>query len=256
MLTSARFLTPLVGFIVGLLFALILLQATIPNLPWSQEVLVGEPEVGGDLPVLFWPISSELGATLLGQPVTDLVWSRLSITLERAIGGVALAVLLTWGLGLLRRRQHPGITTGRLMVAAVGAVPPLGLLVLAAWAPLWLLAPWAPGNIYTILCISLVVGVTGGLWTALELPSREGESPLIALALAAGLVLRHGGMLLSGIILLEAFLGVPGLGTLLVSFGSGDVAVFGASAAVFVWLTLSRIHRRRARERLRLGAPL
>ena len=229
-LTSARFLTPLVGFIVGLLFALILLQATIPNLPWSQEVVVGEPEVGGDLPVLFWPISSELGSDSLGRPVIDQVWSGFTTTLKRTVWAGALAVLLAWGLGLLRRSQHPGIPAARPVVAALGAVPPLGLLVLYAWSPL---------NSHPLLSIPLVVGVTGGLWTALEAPSRSDESPLIALARAAGLVLRHGGMLLSGIILLEALIyGAPGLGTILLSYGRGYLAFFGPSAALFVWLTL------------------
>ena len=152
----------------------------------------------------------------------DLVWPRFRTTLGRAIWGGALAVLLAWGLCLLRRSQHPGIPAGRLMVAALGAVPPLGLLVLVAY-------------LYTFPSISLVVGVTGGLWTALEMPSRRDVSPRLALAIAAGLVLRHGGMLLIGIVLLEAFAGASGLGPTPLR---GSLALSGASAAVFVWLAL------------------
>ena len=166
----------------------------------------------------------------------DRVWSRLSHTLERTVGGGALAVLLVWGLGLLRRSQHPGITAGRLVVAAVGALPPLLLLILFSATPVDFY--YVFHSLRPILAISLVVGVTGGLWAALELPSREDVSPLIALARAAGLVLRHGGMLLSGMILLEVLIGLPGLGAILLSFGYGEQAFFGASAATFVWLTL------------------
>ena len=121
-------------------------------------------------------------------------------------------------------------------MAAVGALPPLLLLILFASTPVDFF--YLFHSLRPVLAICLVVGVTGGLWTALQLPSREDVSPLIALALAAGLVLRHGGMLLSGMILLEVLIGLPGLGALFLSFGYGDLALFGASAAVFAWLTL------------------
>ena len=152
----------------------------------------------------------------------DLVWPRFRTTLGRAIWGGALAVLLAWGLCLLRRSQHPGIPAGRLMVAAAGAVPPLGLLVLV-------------GYLHLFPSISLVVGVAGGLWIALEMPRRKDVSPRRALSIAAGLGLRHGGMLLIAIVLLEAFVGASGLGPTPLR---GSLAVSGASAAVFVWLAL------------------
>ena len=88
--TQARFLTPLVGLIVGLVFALILLQAT----KLSTETVVGEmPSV-----VLFWPVSSELQSVTSRQPVTDLVWDRFPATLQIMVMGGGLAVLLAWGL--------------------------------------------------------------------------------------------------------------------------------------------------------------
>ena len=116
-------------------------------------------------------------------------------------------------------------------MAAMGAMPPLGLLVHYAWAP-------PSVNSDPLLSVSLVVGVTGGLWTALELPSRNDVSPRVALARAAGLVLRHGGMLLGGVILLEALVAGSGLGTIFPSRGSGYPALLGPSAALFIWLTL------------------
>ena len=59
--TPARFLIPLVGLVVGLVFAFILLQDTKS----SSEIVVSE-QLGGEVPpvVLFWPVSSELDSLL------------------------------------------------------------------------------------------------------------------------------------------------------------------------------------------------
>ena len=83
------------------------------------------------------------------------------------------------------------------------------------------------------------IGIIGGLWIALEMRSREDASPLIVLARAAGLVLRHGGMLVTGVILLETVSAIPGIGRLLMEAAyNRDIPVLGASAAVFIWLAL------------------
>ena len=254
----ARFVTPLVGLLVGLIFALILLQATKP----SAETILGESATPGnverlrarfaELPpvVLFWPVSPGLLSFGTGQSPARLVWHRVPATLEIMILGGGLAVLLAWGLALGLRRRHPGITAGRLAVAGLAAVPVvwLGLMTILElfhyfdWLPpvryayLW---DDPKSNLLQLFWPIYAVGLIGGLWTALEMRSREDTTAMMVLLRALGLVLRHGGMLLSGIILLELVFAVPGLGiTFLGSTRHLDPTDWGVSAAVIIWLAL------------------
>ena len=94
-------------------------------------------------------------------------------------------------------------------------------------------------NILQLFWPIFAIGLLGGLWAALEMRSREDSSTMVILARALGLILRHGGMLLSAIILLEIIFLVPGMGRLLVKASFQlDVPVVSASAAVFIWLAL------------------
>ena len=83
------------------------------------------------------------------------------------------------------------------------------------------------------------VGIMGGLWAALEMRSREAASAIVVLGRALGLILRHGGMLLSGVILIELLFAFPGIGRLVAEASSNrDGAVLGTSAALLIWLAL------------------
>ena len=240
--TAARFLTPLVGLVVGLVFALLLLQATRLSAP------VGEG--AASQVVLFWPAATGVESSLSGRSAPSLVWPRLPITLEAMIIGGGLAVLLAWGLGLGLRRRHPGITAARMSAAFLAAVPMLwlGLLVTMVmlryfdwFPPVGDHALWddPKNNLLQLFWPVAVVGTIGGLWTALEMRGRDDSAAAVVLARALGLVLRHGGMLLSGVILFEILFGIPGLGRILFQSAlARDAATLGASAAVFVWLAL------------------
>ena len=258
--TSARFLTPLIGLVVGLVVALILLQATKLSAEKvlderagaSQEALEQVRQELADMPpvVLFWPVSSELESIVTRQPARRMVWSRFPVTLQIMLMGGGLAVLLAWGLALGLRRRHPGITAGRMSVASLATMPLfwVGLMMLLVMIRYY---EWSPPIIFTTLLDDpknnllqviwpiYAIGIIGGLWTALEMRSRADASPWVVLARTLGLVLRHGGMLVSGVILLELLFSVPGLGRLLIdSAFRRDTAMLGASAAVFIWLAL------------------
>ena len=253
-----QFVTPLAGLTVGLLVALVVLQVTrlspeaiLPAGPGNETVLEQLREQGGEnLPVLFWPASPGLSSAITGQSAAGEVWRRLPITLQMLFWGGALAVLLAWGLALGLRRQHPGITAGRLFVASQAALPVfwwglLALIVLARtfeWSPpVGSFAPWEDpkNNLLQLIVPVYMIGIVGGLWTALEMRSREGAASWVVLLRVVGLVLRHGGMLLSGIVLLEALFGISGLGQLLIRAAvTRDAFVLGAAAATFVWLAV------------------
>ena len=261
--TGARFLTPLVGLIAGLVFALILLQVTrlSPETIASslgengnQEVVEHFRKALSETPsvVLFWPASKGLDSLMTGRSVAEQVGDRLPITLELMIMGGFLAVLLAWALGLALGsvRPHPGVTAARISVAVLAAIPGFWLatmiIVVGAryleWSPrLQYYSLWDDPkyNLIHFFWPVVVVGIIGGLGIALEMRSRDNSSPLRVLARPLGLVLRHGGMLLSGIILIELVFSLPGLGNLLVrSASQQDAPVLGASAAVFIWLAL------------------
>ena len=262
--TRTRFVTPLVGLIVGLVFALILLQATMLSAETLAETILGEgtasqeqlerlrQELGEAQPgvVLFWPVSPGLRSLVNDQSVPSQVWRRLPNTLQIVIMGGGLAVLLAWGLALGLRYNHPGTTAGRLSVASLAAMPVfwMGLLMVLVMAryfdwlpPLGYFTLWddPTNNLRQTFWPIAVVGIIRGLWTALEMRSREDASPLVVLARTVGLVLRHGGMVLSVVIVLELVFGIPGLGTLLVQSASRmDTPVLGASAAALIWLAL------------------
>ena len=237
-LKPARFVTPLVGLVVGLVFVFILLQAT----KLSPESLSGEGatreqieqvrEQLAELPpvVLIWPVSPGLESTRSQKSAAGLVWQRLLATLELMILGGGLAVLLAWVLGLGLRRRHPGITAGRMYVAALASVPLvwlaiiliLGLAVQYGWFPAsgWK-SFWDDPQDHLLRLVMPIysIAILGGLWAALEMRSRGPASAMVVLCRALGLVLRHAGMLLSGLILLETLFGIP-------------------AAAVIIWLAL------------------
>ena len=85
----------------------------------------------------------------------------------------------------------------------------------------------------------LTKGVLGGLWTALQMRSQGEASPPVVLTRAAGLVLRRGGMLLTGTILVETLFLIPGMGRLLVeAVFHRDAPVIGTIAAIIVGIAL------------------
>ena len=206
--TPARFLTPLAGLIVGLIFSLILLEVTTPSASSSAESLLGGP--GGEdsyttaqfealrekleknLPpvVLLWPVSTDLTSFFYeGDSVAREVWQRVPVTLEITILGGGLAVILAWGLGLGLRRRHPGVTAGRVSVASLAAVPVfclalLGILSLVRYFD-WMPPPayssfWddPQTNILQLFWPIFAIGLLGGLWAALEMRSREDSSTI------------------------------------------------------------------------------
>lgn len=68
---------------------------------------------------------------------------------------------------------------------------------------------------------------------------REAASAILVLARALGLVLRHAGMLLSGIILVEILFALPGIGRILLEATfARDIAVLGTAVALIIWLAL------------------
>ena len=112
-------------------------------------------------------------------------------------------MLLAWDLGLGLRLRQPGFTAARLVVAYMAATPLFWLGLLVTLVLVRYLEWDLFSNSSQIFWSSLLIGFPGGLWAGLEMRSREDASPLIVLARAAGLVLRHGGMLVSGVIVLE-----------------------------------------------------
>ena len=175
-----------------------------------------------------------------------LLWEGFPATLQLMIMGGGLAVLLAWGLSFVLQRRHPGITFVRMSVASLASLPLfwVGLLMILV---LTVHLGWFPAGGYRsiwdaprhLLIPIWAIGTIGGFSIALEMRSRGDASPLIMLARAAGLVLRHGGMLVSGLILLETVFAIPGIGSrLMVSAFQRDIPVLGASAAVLIWLAL------------------
>ncbi|PKB80012.1 MAG: hypothetical protein BZY88_10510 [SAR202 cluster bacterium Io17-Chloro-G9] len=258
----ARLLTPIVGLIVGLLFALVLLQSTKLSAETMVESVLGEGATLQDVErlqesleempsvVLFWPVSPGLHSFVSNHSPTSLVWQLFPATLEVMILGGGLAVLLAWGLALGLRRRHPGITAGRMSVAGLAAVPAFWLgfitiLVLVRYfdwlPPLGYADFWEDlgENLRQLVWPIFALGIMGGFWISLEMPSRKDDSAMLVLARVLGLALRHSGMLLSGVILLEIIFVVPGLGRiLLASAFQRDPAVLGAAAAVMIWFVL------------------
>jgi len=256
--TPGRFITPLVGLLVGLMFSLILLQVTKLSaetflgqaLSQSEFEAVQEMLGGGQPVVLFWPVTPGLESLWTRGSATSLAWGRLPATLEVMILGGGLAVLLAWGLALRLRRQRRGNSAGRMVIASLSAMPVfwLGLLILLVlihvfdWLPPFRYQDFWDGpkdNILQLIWPIFTIGLVGGLWTALQMRSSEDTSPEVTLARALGLVLRHGGMLLSGVILLEILFAVPGLGRMLLqSVLQRDPAVLGVAAAIIIWIAL------------------
>ena len=114
----ARFITPLVGLIVGLVFALIFLQAIKPSTeaPVAPDGTQEDFERARDHtpPVVFlWPVSDGVYSFKWpGKSAKDLVWTRFPTTLANHL---VLAVLVAW--------RGPGGTGG--------------LAVLVAWRYWW-----------------------------------------------------------------------------------------------------------------------
>ena len=108
--TPAQFRTPVIGLIVGLIFALIFLQATKLSLEdvlsknATQDVAEEMRRSISEMPpvVLLWPVSPGLEPTRRARDrsAAGLVWQRFPSTLEVMILGGALAVVLAWGLAL------------------------------------------------------------------------------------------------------------------------------------------------------------
>ena len=174
------------------------------------------------------------------QPVIRLL--GVARNLANGFPARLLAVLLAWGLGLGWRRRQSGITERRVTVAALAAMPGfwLGILLMLVLAvQLGWLPPSGKGSPSHLFMPVFTVGILGGLWIALEMRSREAASEILVLARALGLVLRHVGILLSGIILVEFVFALPGMGLLLANAARAqDIAVVGTAAAVFIWMAL------------------
>ncbi len=113
------------------------------------------------------------------------------------------------------------------------------LLMLVLAVQLGWLPPSGKGSPSHLFMPVFTVGILGGLWIALEMGSREAASEILVLARALGLVLRHVGILLSGIILVEFVFALPGMGLLLANAARAQgIAVVGTAAAVFIWMAL------------------
>jgi uncharacterized membrane protein YhaH (DUF805 family)/ABC-type dipeptide/oligopeptide/nickel transport system permease component len=250
--TLARFVTPMVALIVGLIFASVLLYVTTRE---SAETLLEGRDLGpggiaqlqrniDERPsvILFWPFSSDLEATRYrGQPVKDIVLDRIPTTLLRMTMGLGLGILVSWGLAFAfgLQRHPPGITAGRMVVASLASMPLFWLGLLIVLAKLHLPDFLPNPDLSRFYMTSIVVGAIGGFWAALEIRSLGSTTATVLLARATGLVLRHGGMLLSGMVVLEIIFSAPGLGKLLFQSAlNQDVPILGASAAVFIWLAL------------------
>lgn len=193
--TPERFVTPFVGLASGLVFVLILLQATTPSAESMAENLFTRADSQqlrehiADIPpvVLFWPVSPGLQSLWFGAPVAVELWPRLPITLEITVMGGGLAVLLAWGLGLGLRHRHPGVTAGRMSISVLAAVPVFWfalvvMLVLVhvydylpplGYAQLW---EDPKTNLVQLFWPTFAIGITGGLWIALEMRSRGDAS--------------------------------------------------------------------------------
>jgi uncharacterized membrane protein YhaH (DUF805 family)/ABC-type dipeptide/oligopeptide/nickel transport system permease component/ABC-type dipeptide/oligopeptide/nickel transport system permease subunit len=257
---STRFLTPAVGLIVGLIFAIVLLQTTrlgpeayvdqggygITEQQWEdlKEKFSGEP------PIIFWPVSGSMNSKFSQRPVTELLWGRFSTTFELLILSGGLALLIIWGLGLVLGRGHPSTIAARLPLASLGTIPVfwLGLVMIWLFAVQLDLLP-AGGhipfsespseNLRRLFMPILSLGLLGGLAIGMEMRSRENESSAIVLARAVGLLFRHGGLLLTGIILVETIFALPGVGRLILdATWSFDGPMLGATAALFIWMGL------------------
>ena len=179
--TTARFLTPLVGLIVGLIFALIFLQATnLYSIDSSVTTLLGLEATQQDRErlrealakntppvVLLWPVSPGLESITTRQSAAGLVWQRFPTTLQIMFLGGGLAVLVAWSLGLTLGRPHPGITTGRVAVASFAALPVywLGLmLILVLGVYLGWLPTFGKGGLEHLIMPVFTVGILGGRW--------------------------------------------------------------------------------------------
>ena len=176
------------------------------------------------------------------QSAAGLVWQRFPTTLQLIFLGGGLAVLVAWGLGLTLGRRHPGITAGRMAVAAFAAIPVFWLVLLLILV-LAIYLGWLPSfgksGLSQLLMPVFTVGILGGLWIALEMRSREAASAIVVLARSLGLVLRHGGMLISAVIFIEILFAWPGIGRLLLEAAhTRDAPVLGTAAALIIWLAL------------------
>ena len=171
--TLARFLTPLVGLIVGLIFALIFLQATKPSL----AVLLPEEATPEDFErarqqtppvVLFWPVSTGLYSIKWpGRSPADLVWARFPTTLQ--------VMFLAGGYPL---RQKVCFIPGDLPDQGSGTLDQAILTTLSSRQPIY--ARWTsakvPAGAYRM---------KSQLWGIGE-PLVVGEGPLLGEALPPG----------------------------------------------------------------------
>ena len=103
-------------------------------------------------------------------------------------------------------------------MAAFAAIPVFWLVLLLILV-LAIYLGWLPSfgksGLSQLLMPVFTVGILGGLWIALEMRSREAASAIVVLARSLGLVLRHGGMLISAVIFIEILFAWPGIGRLL-----------------------------------------
>lgn len=257
---QARFLVPLVGLLVGLIFSLVMLQATkvstdtILESMFSDSVSISEPaleQLREELEsrpkmVLFWPISSEIESLATGRTVRGLLWERVPMTLEVSFLGGGLAILFAWGLGLALGGQEPIGKVTRVFGALISSIPIFWMAILMVWLGAVRLG-WFPAGTsrsfsdnpsqhflflaMPVLTLAFIIGP----WLSMEMRSRQ-ESPPLQLLRAFGLILRHFGMLLTGIILIEIVFALPGLGRLIVEATTynSDSFVIGAAAALMV----------------------
>jgi ABC-type dipeptide/oligopeptide/nickel transport system permease component len=250
-----------VGLLVGFVFALILLQVTRPDVddlaarggygisPESYDQIKGQL---GKSPVIFWPFSGSYESWLNRRSVTGLVWGggRITATLELLFLGGGLALLITWGLGMALGRGQPSTTAARIVIACIAAIPIFWLGVLLIWR-FAVQSDWLPAgahvafsenpaqNIRHLLLPIFSIGLVGGASMALEIRTKDEDSPFQVLMRSLGLMFRHGGLLISGVIFIELVFSLNGLGRLaFTAANNADGTVLGAAAAMIIWIAL------------------
>jgi len=250
---------PILFLVASLVFSLIHL---IPGDP--VEILLGESARAADVEAMRHRLGldrplgeqylsfleglfrGDLGTSVAsGRPVTEVVLEHYPATLELALAGMAVALLIALPLGVLAALRRDGwVDHGSRFFALLGVSIPnfwLGPVLILAFSVYWNLLPVSGRGTWAHLVLPAITLGTAlaGLLTRMVRSSlaEELHRPYLATALAKGVpwrrvVVRHAlrnalipvvtvvglqfGALLTGTIITETIFSWPGLGRLLI----------------------------------------
>ncbi len=219
----------------------------------------------------FWrgAVTADMGRSYRGYPVDEMVLRGAGRTLPLIAAAVLLAVLLSAGLVLLRNVGTG--RSGRVLFAAVGALSPTPVFLLAYLALVLLAVPpegpglWAAAIAVLALGDGMLGEIARGLDAAVRglldrdfvhsarlrgFPVWRRLLPHLVLP-TAQLVADRGAYLVGGVLVLEMVLGVQGLG--LIGYKAAAHADFPLLIAITVFVTAVVAGMQLGVDLLRLG---